>query len=150
MVVNDRSALSHTHCLSISCWMLYCERIQLIRRYWHLSRDHTRRRRGLLSVDPTDSREQDSFLEKHGMARDRRPTCDLTNVVQQSQHRSLFCNVFSRQFSIVTRKRSVTQLLISSLLENNIGLKQVRLRFPQTVGLIIDVINVEVKIKKKR
>jgi len=65
--------------------------LQLIRRYWYRSLDGRRRRVGAggLSLELTTSNEQqDSFLEKHGMARDRRPTSDLINVVQQSEDRS--------------------------------------------------------------
>jgi len=71
--------------------------VQLIRRYWYLSRDRRRRRRrvvGGLGVELTASRSQaDSFLEKHGMARDRRPTSELINVVQQNQNRSVVTTV---------------------------------------------------------
>ena len=92
--------------------------MQLIRRYWTRSRDHGRRR-GLLFVEKTSHEQdsfldrqterhthrereiererersfqtykQDSFLERHGMARDRRPTSDVINVVQHSHHRSV-------------------------------------------------------------
>ena len=66
-----------------------CVCVQLIRRYWHQSRRGGRRRgrdRGgnLLTVDMTVSDEPDSFLEKHGMTRDRRPTSDLIDAVPQT------------------------------------------------------------------
>ena len=69
---------------------------QLIRRYWHRSRDGRRHggrgRVGRLLEVTTASDEPDSFLEKHGMARDRRPTSDLINVVPQSHDRCVHCS----------------------------------------------------------
>jgi len=60
--------------------------MQLIRRYWHRSHDRRRRIGGLLAVELSCA-EPDSFLEKHGMAPERRPTSDVINVVQQSRDR---------------------------------------------------------------